>query len=53
MHLGGVPPVNAAKYLGHTLQVHLDTYLFAADNGLATAATRLGQVLAEAAAAAR
>lgn len=50
LHEAGEPPVNSARYLGHTLAVHLSTYLFATSDGVTSAGTRLGQVLARAAA---
>lgn len=50
LHGAGEPPVNAPLYLGHTLAVHLSTYLFATTDGVTSAGARLGQVLARAAA---
>lgn len=49
LHDAGVPPVKAAAFLGHTLAVHLSTYLFARDEDVDVAGAALGAVLRAAA----
>lgn len=51
MHDIGVPPVRAAAFLGHTLAVHLSTYLFAREDDVDLAGQALGESLANAASA--
>lgn len=47
MHDAGIPPVRAAAFLGHTLTVHLDNYLFAREDDVDLAGTALGVALAQ------
>ncbi len=46
MHRRGVAPRDAAALLGHSVQVHLSTYLPGDASGAASAAAALGQALA-------
>ena len=46
LHDAGVPVVKAAAWLGHRADVHLRVYLFAREEGVATAGSALGRVLA-------
>lgn len=49
LHLLGVTPADAAALLGHTVEVHLSTYLpDSGSSGIATAAAALGRVAASA-----
>jgi integrase len=48
MHRAGVAPSDAAVLMGHSLQVHIATYITGTGTGAATAATALGKVLAQA-----
>ena len=45
MHRAGVAPADAAALLGHSLAVHLDSYVPRTERGAQTAAVALGQVL--------
>ncbi len=45
MHRAGVAPAAAAALLGHTLAVHLSTYIPATERGARTAAAALGGAL--------
>ena len=45
-HRAGVAPADAAAFLGHTLAVHLSTYIPATERGARTAASGLGVALA-------
>ena len=45
MHRAGQAPADAASLLGHSLAVHLDTYVPRTELGAHTAATAFGQVL--------
>lgn len=49
LHDAGVPPVKAAAFLGHTLAVHLSTYLFAREEDVDAAGAALGAALKAAA----
>lgn len=51
MHDYGVPPVRASAFLGHTLAVHLSTYLFAREDDVDLAGLALGERLAQVATA--
>lgn len=51
LHDAGVAPVRAAAFLGHRLDVHLSTYLFARDDDVQVAGTALGEALSKASAA--
>ena len=42
MHRAGVPPVDAAALLGHSLEVHYTTYLPSSERGARSAAAALG-----------
>lgn len=46
MHRAGQAPADAASLLGHSVAVHLTTYVPRTDRGAQTAAQALGQVLA-------
>jgi integrase len=46
MHRDGIPPADAAALLGHTLAVHLSTYIQPTEAGTRTAASGLGAALA-------
>ena len=46
MHRAGVPPVDAASLLGHSLEVHYATYLPSSERGARSAASALGVALA-------
>jgi integrase len=46
LHRGGVAPADAASMLGHTVGTHLSFYVPKTERGAATAATRLGELLA-------
>lgn len=46
MHRAGQAPADAAALLGHSVAVHLDTYVPRTQRGAQTAASALGQVLA-------
>jgi hypothetical protein len=46
MHRAGVPPVDAAAVLGHSLQVHIANYLPSSERGARSAASALGAALA-------
>ncbi|MGH3358110.1 MAG: tyrosine-type recombinase/integrase, partial [Nocardioidaceae bacterium] len=48
MHRAGVAPSDAAAMLGHSLAVHLASYVTATERGTAAAASALGGVLAAA-----
>ena len=45
MHRAGVAPADAAALLGHTLAVHLSTYVPSTERGARTAASGLGIAL--------
>jgi integrase len=45
MHRNGVAPADAAALLGHTLAVHLSTYVPLTERGARTAASGLGAAL--------
>ncbi|MGI8578627.1 MAG: tyrosine-type recombinase/integrase [Nocardioidaceae bacterium] len=46
MHEAGVSPASAAKFLGHTLAVHLSVYVVQTDQGADAAGRGLGAALA-------
>lgn len=47
LHREGVPPADAAALLGHTVEVHLSTYLpHSGASGIASAAQALGRAAA-------
>ena len=46
MHRAGVAPVDAAAFLGHSLEVHYATYLPSSERGARSAAAALGVALA-------
>ncbi|AWB90862.1 hypothetical protein C3E78_00680 [Aeromicrobium chenweiae] len=46
LHRSGVAPADAAGLLGHTVAVHLSTYVTSTERGAQTAATALGEALA-------
>lgn len=46
MHRAGVAPADAASLLGHSVEVHLSTYVPTTKRGAQQAATALGQALA-------
>lgn len=46
LHRGGVAPADAASMLGHTVGTHLAFYVPKTERGAATAAQRLGELLA-------
>ncbi|EWT01462.1 hypothetical protein N865_10685 [Intrasporangium oryzae NRRL B-24470] len=46
LHRAGLAPADAASLLGHSVPVHLATYVPRTQHGLDAAATTLGQVLA-------
>ncbi len=45
LHRAGVAPADAASLLGHSVQVHLSTYVPRTEQGAQTAGAMLGQVL--------
>ncbi len=45
-HRAGVAPADAAALLGHEVTTHLTYYVPRTESGLATAAKRLGELLA-------
>ena len=45
MHRAGVAPVDAAAFLGHSLEVHISTYLPASGRGARSAAAALGRAM--------
>jgi hypothetical protein len=45
-HRAGIAPADMASLLGHTLAVHLSTYIPATERGARTAASGLGGALA-------
>lgn len=51
LHEADVPPVRAAAYLGHTLDVYLNIYLFARADDVTVTGQALGEVLRVAASA--
>jgi integrase len=48
LHRAGVAPADAASMLGHTVGTHLSFYVPSTETGAATAAARLGEVMAQA-----
>lgn len=46
LHRSGVAPADAAGLLGHTVAVHLSTYVTSTERGAQTAAAALGEALA-------
>jgi integrase len=48
MHRAGVAPADAAALLGHTLAVHLSTYIPASERGARSAAAALGSAISRA-----
>jgi hypothetical protein len=46
MHRAGVAPADAASLLGHEVATHLAFYVPSTESGSASAATRLGEVMA-------